>query len=180
MDSVGAVGAAATTVFQKGWFCTHWFWEKVALIPLIFMQKSLYCQIHEAFPKICTHSSKILTRVLLNQWKLFFWSNTTFDFWILSLGCYTQKHNLCSKTMWTKRWEVGLIECPDCQLFLSNLKKRSLEITRFTGTFSISFETLKASTSQCPEIDFNKVSNTIHKTYIGLSNMLQGFQKCMA
>ena len=34
--------------------------------------------------------------------------------------------------------------------------------------------------SEYPEIDFNKVSSTIHKTYIGLTSMLQGFQKCIA
>ena len=34
--------------------------------------------------------------------------------------------------------------------------------------------------SQCPEVDFNKISNSIHKTYIGLTSMLQGFQKCIA
>ena len=34
--------------------------------------------------------------------------------------------------------------------------------------------------SQYPEIDFNKISNTIHKTYIGLTGMLQGFQKYIA
>ena len=33
---------------------------------------------------------------------------------------------------------------------------------------------------QYPEIDFDKVSNTINKTYIGLTSMLQGFQKCIA
>ena len=31
---------------------------------MIFIQKSLYCQFFGAFPKICTHSSKILTRAL--------------------------------------------------------------------------------------------------------------------
>ena len=36
------------------------------------------------------------------------------------------------------------------------------------------------SLAQCPEIDFNKVSNTIHKTYIGLTSMLQWFQKHIA
>ena len=34
--------------------------------------------------------------------------------------------------------------------------------------------------SQCPEINFNKISNTIHKNYIELTSMLQGFQKCIA
>ena len=34
--------------------------------------------------------------------------------------------------------------------------------------------------SQCPEINSNKISNTIHKNYIGLTSMLQGFQKCIA
>ena len=32
---------------------------------------------------------------------------------------------------------------------------------------------------QCPEVIFNKVSNSINKTYIGLASMLQGFQKCI-
>ena len=31
--------------------------------------------------------------------------------------------------------------------------------------------------SQCPEVNLNKISNSIHKTYIGLTSMLQGFQK---
>ena len=34
--------------------------------------------------------------------------------------------------------------------------------------------------SQYPEINSNKVLNTIYKTYIGLTSMLQGFQKCIA
>ena len=34
--------------------------------------------------------------------------------------------------------------------------------------------------SQCPEINFDKASNTIYKIYIGLISMLQGFQKCIA
>ena len=34
--------------------------------------------------------------------------------------------------------------------------------------------------SQFPEISFNKISNEIHKTYIELTSMLQGFQKCIA
>ena len=33
---------------------------------------------------------------------------------------------------------------------------------------------------QCPEINSNKILNTIHKNYIGLTSMLQGFQKCIA
>ena len=33
---------------------------------------------------------------------------------------------------------------------------------------------------QCPEINSNKTSNTIHKNYIGLTSMFQGFQKCIA
>ena len=36
------------------------------------------------------------------------------------------------------------------------------------------------SITQCPEINFNKISNTIHKNYIGFTSMLQGFQKCIA
>ena len=38
----------------------------------------------------------------------------------------------------------------------------------------------KYSFTQCPEINFNKTSNNIHKTYMGLTSMLQGFQKCIA
>ena len=34
--------------------------------------------------------------------------------------------------------------------------------------------------AQCPMINFDNVLNTIHKTYIGLTSMLQGFQKCIA
>ena len=34
--------------------------------------------------------------------------------------------------------------------------------------------------TQYPEINSNKVLNTIHKTYMGLTSMLQGFQKCIA
>ena len=34
--------------------------------------------------------------------------------------------------------------------------------------------------SQCPEINSNKISNIIHKNYLGLTSMLQGFQKCIA
>ena len=34
--------------------------------------------------------------------------------------------------------------------------------------------------SQCPEINFDKISNTIHKKYIELTSMLQGFRKCIA
>ena len=31
--------------------------------------------------------------------------------------------------------------------------------------------------SQCLEIDFNRISNTIRKNYTGLISMLQGFKK---
>ena len=34
--------------------------------------------------------------------------------------------------------------------------------------------------TQYPEINSNNVLNTIHKTYIGLTSMLKGFQKCIA
>ena len=34
--------------------------------------------------------------------------------------------------------------------------------------------------SQCPEINSNKILNNIHKNYIGLTSILQGFQKCIA
>ena len=34
--------------------------------------------------------------------------------------------------------------------------------------------------TQYPEINSNKVLNTIHKTYVGLTSMLQGFQKYIA
>ena len=37
-----------------------------------------------------------------------------------------------------------------------------------------------SATAQCPEIDFDKISNIIHKTYIGWTSMRQGFQKCIA
>jgi len=30
------------------------------------------------------------------------------------------------------------------------------------------------------EINFDKISTTIHKKYIGLTSMVQGFQKCIA
>ena len=33
---------------------------------------------------------------------------------------------------------------------------------------------------QCRDINFNRISNTVHKRYMGLTNMLQGFQKCIA
>ena len=33
---------------------------------------------------------------------------------------------------------------------------------------------------QCPEINFDKISTTIHKTYKGLTSMPQGFQKYIA
>ena len=56
--------------------------------------------------------------------------------------------------------------------FISFCRERSLRYGK-----NRNFWKLK---SQCPEIDFNKVSNTIHKTYIGLTSMLQGFQKCIA
>ena len=34
--------------------------------------------------------------------------------------------------------------------------------------------------AQRPEIKFNEILNTIHKNYMGLTSMLQGFQKCIA
>ena len=36
------------------------------------------------------------------------------------------------------------------------------------------------SNLQCAEINYDKILNNIHKTYIGLTRMLQGFQKCIA
>ena len=33
---------------------------------------------------------------------------------------------------------------------------------------------------QYPEINFDKISNNIHKNYIRFTIMLQGFQKCIA
>ena len=33
--------------------------------------------------------------------------------------------------------------------------------------------------SQCPDINSNKISNTIHKNYVGFTSILKGFQKCI-
>ena len=41
------------------------------------------------------------------------------------------------------------------------------------------FNSVKAI-SQCLKIDFNRISNSINKNYMGLTSMLQGFQKCIA
>ena len=39
----------------------------------------------------------------------------------------------------------------------------------------LEFQVKYSDSSQCPEVDFNKISNSIHKTYIGLISILQGF-----
>ena len=43
------------------------------------------------------------------------------------------------------------------------------------STMVLEFQVKYSDSSQCPEVDFNKISNSIHKTYIGLISILQGF-----
>ena len=70
-----------------------------------------------------------------------------------------------------QNFPIVAISAVSCKTLHTDLKSKSC---------SEKYLSYESSGTRCPEINFNKISNTIHKTYIGLASMLQGFQKCIA
>ena len=62
--------------------------------------------------------------------------------------------------------------------FLGQQFKRPLQ--KFENLSFVIHSLMFKRNPQCPGIDFNKILNSTHKKYIGLTSMLQGFPKCIA
>ena len=95
-----------------------------------------------------------------------------------SIRTVKKTKNVCG---WLNFWATPFKISKSAQLWVLN----DFEYLGSTYTFEIEPATpisslVYCSDTQCPEVDFNKVSNTIHKTYLRLTSMPQRFQKYIA